>query len=183
MKALPTLLIFSALLVAVTGCGKKNESGKSSGVCLQYGVNGQCSSYSQNSYTSGAGINLSGLLSQIPCEAGQYGYGNAGRSQQNLQVQTATIAKRGQSYLGVTSMGDIAIVTGNGTTNATMAVYICGGQMMGQITGPVLLGEYTTPSCPITTITAATLGGNQPIFFRDPRFGRGMNRIPFSFCQ
>jgi hypothetical protein len=182
MKALPTLLIFSALLVAVTGCGKKNESGRNNGVCLQYNVNGQCSSFSSNSYTSGNNVNLNGILSQIPCES-QYGYGNVSRSQQNLQVQTATIAKRGQSYLGVTSMGDIAIVTGNGTTNAQMTVYICGGQMMGQVTGPVLLGEYTTPSCPITTITAATLGGMQPIFFRDPRFGRGMNRVPFSFCQ
>lgn len=186
MKALPKLLILSAVL-AFAGCGKNNESGKSSnrGVCLQYNVNGACSAYSSGTYVSGNNINLSGFLSQIPCEMGMNGYPTAGgRTQQTIRVQTNSLATRGQSYLGITSLGDIAIVTGDGTHNPPMTVFLCPGQVMGQLTAPVLLGEFTTATCPIKTITAATLAnGYTQIRFRDPRFGRGTTGQPFSFCR
>lgn len=189
MKVLPKFLIFSAILAAAMGCGKNNESGKSNngGICLQYGVNGQCSAYSTGVYTSGNNINLSSLVSQIPCESsgGYMPVGNIGRTQQMVQVQTRTIATAGQSYLGVTSMGDIAIVVGNGTMNAQMQVFLCPGQAMGQLMAPVTLGEYTDPACPIKVITAASLSGYNglAVNFRDPRFGRGMSGTPFSFCH
>ena len=186
MKALSNILICAAVLAAFTGCGKKNESGKNnSGICMQYGVNGQCSAYSTGQYTSGNNVNLQPMLQQIPCESSGYGYGGvAARTQHNIQVQTASIATAGQSYLGVTSMGDIAIVVGNGTMNPQMQVFLCPGQAMGQLAAPVKLGEYTDPACPIKVIEDADLMGYGPIIgFRSPRGGRGMTGQPFPFCH
>ena len=182
MNALPKILIFAAVLAAIASCGKANESGKSntgifnSSYCASY-TNGQCAQFNTT--------NLSQLMTQIPCENGVNGGINNGmiRSQQIIQVQTATLAQSGQSYLGVTSMGDVAIVVGNGTMTAQMTVFVCPGQTIGQSSRVVTLGEFTSQACPIKTITAASLFGNPGLNFRDPRFGRGTTGMPFPFCR
>ena len=180
MKGFSTLLILSAVL-ALTGCGKENESGKSgnSGVCLQYGVNGQCSNYS--SYTAGYSgtVNLSGIVSQIPCYGSNYG-GVVNRSQVTIPVQTTTLASAGQSYLGVTSLGDIIIVQGTGSYQAQATIFMCNGQQVSQQMGAVQLGEYTDAACPIKVVTVATFNGGMTRF-RDPR--DGLPTQQFSFCH
>jgi asparagine synthetase A len=185
MKRFPTLLILTALL-ALTGCGKENESGKSNknGICTSY-LNGVCNAYASNYNVGVSGdINLNNVVSQIPCEMSQYGY-NVTRTQQNIQVTTASRTTPGQSYLGVTSLGDIAIIIGNGSTTTQMTMFLCsgagsyGGQVGAGVT-QALLGEYTTMGCPIKTITAANYGASS---FRSPVYGRGTTGQKFSFCQ
>lgn len=186
MKWFPILLILSALL-AITSCGKENESGKSSqnGICTSY-LNGVCNGYASNYNVGVSGdINLNNVIGQIPCEMSQYGY-NVTRTQlPPVQVITATRTTPGQSYLGITSLGDIAIIAGNGSTNTQMVMFVCSGAgsyPVGQAGGIVqaLLGEYTTMGCPIKTITAANYGASS---FRSPIFGRGTSGQKFSFCQ
>lgn len=185
MKGFPTLLILTALL-AMAGCGKENESGRSNngqGICTSY-LNGVCNAYSSN-YNAGysGDVNLNTIVSQIPCEMSQYGY-NVTRTQQTVQVTTASRTTPGQSYLGVTSLGDIAIIVGNGSTTTQMTMFLCSGA--GNFAGGVggvtqaLLGEYTTMACPIKTITAANYGYSS---FRSPVYGRGTTGQKFSFCQ
>lgn len=180
MKGFSTLLILFAVL-ALAGCGKENESGKSgsgTGICLQYGVNGACSQYS--AYTTGlqsGSININSIVAQIPCEFG------GSRIQVTGTAYTSSFTTPGQAYLGVTSMGDIAIIQGAGSKTSQMVVFLCQSGVAQPAAGTfqvnATLGEFS--SCAgLKTITSATL--SQTLRFRDPVYGRGTTGQPFSFC-
>lgn len=180
MKGFPTFLILATALV-LASCGKNNESGRNSGICTQY-VGGNCSAYSSFNPGMSGEINLSQVVNQIPCI-----YGNMGRSQVTVQVQTASRTTPGQQYLGTTALGDIAIIIGNGSMTTQATLFLCGGQMGGYnpgmgMGGYAKLGEYTTMSCPIKTITEFTYGNS---FFRTPAGGIGLPPAvqPYSFCR
>lgn len=198
MKALPTILIFSALLVAVTGCGKKNESGKSTNrSCVSYGTNGQCSAYMSNvnSNYSMNGISLNQVQQENPCILSNGYYGQSNNLQRQVmqtrvQVQTnpnvpPTIVPRGDMYVGVTSMGDVAAVIGDGTANPLFVGYLCPRPVSGQGTlyPQILVGAATV--CAFKYITAANIifpDGTQANF-RALSPGGSSNRQKFTFCQ
>lgn len=192
MKAVSQILIFSLLLVAL-GCGKENESGKSGGICLQYGMNGQCSQYSAYSnYGLSGNVNLNGILSQIPCEQQMFN-GNTwqmpqmnmgmGRIQLAGTVQLSQNTTPGQSYIGITSTGDIAILQGNGQRSVQATFFLCqngsistGGHinvpnpnMVGRLN---TIGEFSTSCGTMKVITS--LSTDSLHNFRSPQFGLGM---------
>jgi len=111
-----TLLTIMASLMV--GCGKDNKSG--GGSSNPYG-----------NFNTVAGSSASNVLSRLgqeyPCTTSQYSGG--GSSQQRIRttvsnLQNSMVHNSGSYYVGVTTEGDIAIVSGqNGY--ATMEVYAC----------------------------------------------------------
>ena len=197
MKAFPKLLIFSAILAAIAGCGKNNESGKSgSKSCAAFGANGQCSAYVSNinSNYSMNGVNLNQVQQENPCilSGGYFGQTNMQRQviQTRVQVQTnpnvpPTIVPRGDIYVGVTSMGDVAAVVGDGTMNPTFVAYLCPRPVSGTGTlyPQILVGAAT--QCAFKYITAANVvfPDGTMANFRALSPGGSSNRQKFSFCQ
>lgn len=197
MKALPKVLIFSAILAAIAGCGKSNESGRSgSQSCISYGLNGQCSAYMSNINSPYAmnGVNLNQVQAENPCilQGGYGGQVNLQRQmmQTRVQVQTnpnvpPTIVPRGDIYVGVTSFGDVAAVVGDGTANPLFVGYLCPRPVSGQGTlyPQILVGAATV--CAFKYITAANMvfpDGSQANF-RALSPGGSSARQKFSFCQ
>jgi len=184
MKSLYHCLILSLLLAAI-GCGKENESGKSGGVCLQYGYNGQCNQYSNplgnwHNYNLNAIVN--GIQSQCP-------YGR--------QQLSGTVISQGsdpnQLYLGVTSVGDILIVQGTGQQTSQYTLIICGGGMMnGGVNGGMMnggqlqanLGAYATCGRIKPAFASINVGGIQKNF-RDAAGGSigGIYVPPLPICS
>lgn len=190
MKALPKLLIFSAILAAIAGCGKGNESGKTSnrqGPCMAFGSNGQCSAY-MSGYNSTSAVNPNQVLQENPCITG-------GQRQSTppiqVQVQTnpnvqPTIVPQGDIYVGVTSYGDVAFVMGNGTNRPTFVAHLCQRPVSGQgnLYPQILVGAAT--QCAFKYITAANIvfpDGSQANFRALSPGGSSNNHQKFSFCQ
>lgn len=198
MKALPKVLIFSAILAAIAGCGKGNESGKGPGTraCVAYGANGQCNAYVSN-YNSGYamnGVSLNQVQQENPCilSGGYNGQGNMNRQlmQTRVQVQTnpnvpPTIVPKGDMYVGVTSMGDVAAIIGDGTMNPTFVAYLCPRPVSGQgmLYPQILVGAATV--CAFKYITAANISFPDGTManFRALSPGGSSARQKFSFCQ
>ncbi len=205
MKALPKLLFFSAVL-ALAGCGKDNQSGRStSGIynsqyCVSYTPNGQCAQYQNysignyNSPYSYQGIGLNQVQAENPCILGNFGsmYGqypsNWVQPQMNRQVistrvNIGTVVPQGEVYVGVTSFGDVAAIVGDGSPSPTFVAYLCPRPISGQGTlmPQIKIGSYS--SCRINPITAANMvfpDGTQANF-RWPQGGSSAGR-KFSFC-
>jgi hypothetical protein len=188
MKALPKVLIFTAILAAIAGCGKSNESGRSGvqGPCISYGSNNQCNGYASGYTANGAGINPNQVLQENPCIMG----GGRQVIQTQVQVQTnpnvpPTIVPQGDLYVGVTSYGDVAFVMGNGSANPTFIAHLCQRPVSGQgmVMPQILVGAATV--CAFKYITAANVrfpDGSQANF-RALSPGGSSARQKFSFCQ
>ena len=196
MRVVPKLIIFSALL-ALAGCGKDNESGKSkvpnhasNPICVQMGPNGQCAQYSQvqmnsNSPYSYNGVSLNQVQAENPCIlSSSWGQSNMQRTVIQQQVNIGTIIVQGDMYVGVTSYGDVAAIIGNGTANPTFVAYMCPRPTGQGILYPqITIGAYT--NCAVKYITAANVNfpdGSQANF-RAPSPGGSSQRQKFSFCQ
>jgi hypothetical protein len=152
------------LAFAIAGCGKKNQSGKSSvpgpGVWNNLG-----STSVSNPYASTV-INENPCMSGLPRSTIQVGL--------NMQVAV------GGTYIGVTSEGDVAIVTSS-NGQGVLTAYICGRSSaasgQGQLTGnPVINRSY---NCQIDEITSARMilpsayGPQLVLNFRAIYFGHG----------
>ena len=153
---LSSILIF-AMAVSV-GCGKKNESGK--GNANPY--------YSQFGLTPGypAGVgNIPGSVSNpyaqqifqyLPCLNGQQRIGVG----IGLNMSVAVNA----TYVGITSEGDIAIVSSSGGQQAILSAYVCMRQEFGngQLAQPQVAGQRAAvgrslAGCLVDEVSAATL--------------------------
>lgn len=190
MKSLPQLLILAGLM-ALTGCGKNNESGRSNTnrTCVQYGMNGSCSAYMSNinSNYSANGVSLNTVQAENPCILGNgfYGGGNLARTQVSVPVNIGTVVARGDMYVGVTSFGDVAAIVGNGTSNPLFVAYLCprGTSGQGQLYPQITIGAYT--QCAVKYITSANMvfpDGSQANFRALSPGGSSAGRR-FSFCQ
>ncbi len=140
------------------------------------------------------GISLNQVQQENPCilQGGYMGQGNMQRQvmQTQVQVQTnpnvpPTIVPRGDMYVGVTSMGDVAAVIGNGTMTPTFVAYLCPRPVSGQgnLYPQILVGAATV--CAFKYITAANIvfpDGSQANF-RALSPGGSSARQKFSFCQ
>ena len=195
MKALPKLLILSAIM-ALAGCGKNNESGKSGGrysssYCVSYNANGQCAQYQSytvnnvNSPYSYNGVNLNTVQMENPCILSQsYGQTTVARTTVSVRVNIGTVVANNDMYVGVTTYGDVAAIIGNGTNQPLFVAYVCPRPVSGQgsLSPVITIGAYT--NCRAKPITAANMyfpDGSQANF-RDPKFGSSQQR-PFTFCQ
>lgn len=166
MKSMGFYLLTLALLAFLGACGKNNESGKNS---WQYG----------NPYYSGQnpylGIgqlpqNIQALANNYSCIGGYQGqiypgYPGAPQFQANsrtvIQVPLtgSTIVSSMQPYIGVTSYGDIAMITSNGPGQPPVfTAYLCprgfAQQGQGQLIG-VKVGSNALRCRNVPSITAA----------------------------
>jgi hypothetical protein len=199
MKVISKLIILAAA-VAITGCGKDNQSGRSgSGVynssyCVSQGPNGQCSQYQNysvsniNSPYSFNGVSLNQVQMENPCilsGGGYYGQSTFNRQLVTTRVNIGTIVTRGDMYVGVTSFGDVAAVIGDGTPNPTFVAYLCPRPISGQgtLAPQITIGAYT--NCAVKYITAANIyfPDSTQANFRAPSPGGSSARTKFSFCQ
>jgi len=207
MKSISKLLILAAV-VALTGCGKDNQSGKSgSGVynsqyCVSYSPTGQCAQYQNytignyNSPYSFNGVSLNQVQMENPCILSNYGSmynsypGNwmqpsMQRQLVSTRVNIGTVVTRGDMYVGVTSFGDVAAIIGDGTPTPTFVAYLCPRPVSGQGTlyPQITIGAYT--NCAVKYITSANMvfpDGTQANF-RAPSPGGSSAKTKFSFCQ
>jgi len=107
----PTTLVLAVTMALIAaGCGKKNESGKSSyNPYSNYLGQGAALPAGANSYAS---LVFNGL----PCSNGQQRIG--------VQFGLNMAAAANSTYVGITSEGDIAVVTSN-AGQAVFSAYIC----------------------------------------------------------
>jgi hypothetical protein len=198
MNAVPKLILLSAVL-ALTGCGKNNQSGKSnsgiynSSYCVSYGPNGQCSQYQNysvsnfNSPYSFGGVSLNQVQMENPCilsGGGYYGQSTFNRQVVTTPVNIGTVVTQGDMYVGVTSFGDVAAIVGNGTATPTFVAYLCPRPISGQGTlyPQIKIGAYT--DCAVKYITAANMvfpDGTQANFRALSPGGTSL-KTKFSFC-
>lgn len=157
------ILILTTLLTLVVSCGKDNKSGQ--------GYSGQFNyaNVSNNPY-------VSTVMNENPCSTGLQRVG--------VQVpMTGFNVAPGSTYVGVTSEGDVAVVTSDGTYGVFTA-YVCGRSGMGgnsQLQPGVVINRSNY--CSIDEITSATMVigstyGNFTLNFRAIHYGRGS-----SLCQ
>lgn len=199
MKTKGMTFILLLALVMLTACGKKNESGKSQN---QWGFNPYTglSGTNPNSPYSYGGQTLNQVLQANPCISGFGGYNGYNNNQyqnQRLPIQVPLVnfpgvISPGDVYVGVTSYGDVAVVTGGAPGSPPMFIgYMCprsfaqGGQ--GQLMD-VKIGAYT--QCIFKPITAAIVAfpGGASANFRmldgGTSFGFSRNMFqPFPFCR
>ena len=143
-------------------------------------VNNINSNYSMN------GVSLNQVQQENPCISADGNADQANMQRQVIQtrIQVQTIP-RGDIHVGVTSMGDVAAVIGDGTTNPMLVVYLCPrpGSGPGILNPQILVGATT--NCAFKYITAANVlfpDGSQANF-RALSPGGSSNRQKFSFCQ
>jgi hypothetical protein len=168
MKSLANILTLTAL-IALGGCGKDNESGKSnnpysnpyySGLQLpQIGT--------VNSPYSYGGISLNQIQLENPCISGYPGFPGTGVNNfvgqrivaQQVLTGYPTVIPPGDVYVGVTSYGDVAALVGQAAGQPPIFVaYLCprsfapNGQ--GQIMS-ITTGSYS--QCLFKPLTSATM--------------------------
>ena len=163
------------ILLAFTfvSCGANNTSGTGRRSARDNGAN--------NAGIAGFGTSsphIQTVMAENPCVSGQ------GRVTVTLPLQMNVATN--QTYVGVTSEGDVAVISNQGQPAMTM--YICQRYSLGQGQGQ-LLGNpaiASSPNCQVNEITAATVAlppamqGLPPLYlmFRAIYYGRGS-----SLCQ
>ncbi len=111
--ALLTLALFAG------ACGKKNESGKSSS--NQFG-----SSYSGVAPLNSSNPYVSQLFQQFPCQTG-YGSNSNQRTGVGVSVNIPLPNRPApnSTHVGVTTLGDIAVLTTDNSGRQVVSLYIC----------------------------------------------------------
>lgn len=164
MKRVVTIMFLGLALLG--GCGKNNESGKSSS-SLCNGL-GYCSSLG-NIGVGAIPTNVTNpyvklVFQSMPCTTG------GGRVGVQMALQQTVAANA--TYIGITSEGDIAMVTSSGG-QGILSAYLCQrpGLASGQLTrNPVL--NRSSAGCLIDEITAASMVAGQYVFaFRPIQYG------------
>ena len=187
MKSLSYSLVSLALLSLLAACGQDNESGKKNSYPYgnPYGTNG---SYP---YANPYGTYQNGSIPYAPVGNTGYSYGNVSvnevinrnpctttgqPSQNRIQSQFPltgfpTVIPANDIYVGVTSMGDVALLVGQGTIAPPLFItYMCqrGYTTTGQgQLSDLAFGSYSR--CNFKPITRATMylpGLPTPIYFR-----------------
>lgn len=181
MKSLSFLFLSLALLSLLAACGKDNESGKKNNYA--YGnpyYNGQYAAV--NSPYAYGNVSVNQVIQNHPCMT------TGAPSQNRLQAQFPltgfpTVIPVNDIYVGVTSVGDVAVLVGQGggqpplfVTYMCQRMYTANGQ--GQLSD-LAFGSYSR--CNLKPITRATMylpGSPTPLYFRWLDGGNSM-RQPF----
>lgn len=183
MKSFAFYLLHALLLVALIGCGKDNESGKGN-YTYQSGVNG----YGYNAINSPynyMGQSVNEIINHNPCITG---FNQQYRTTIQLPLTGfPTVIAPNEIYAGVTSLGDVALLVGQGAGQPPLFVaYVC--QRNGYSTGQgqlldIALGSYS--QCLFKPLTRATMvipGAVEPLYFRWLDGGTSQ-RTKFPFCR
>lgn len=203
MKSLGLGILHLAVLTALFGCGKENESGKKNQWYWgnQYGTGGYTNAVNINSpYRDRSGRTVNEVLAQNPCRGGLGNVGFPGfpsgglpQNYANMRIPIQipltsfpSVIAPGDIYVGVTSYGDVAAVVGQAINQPPLFVgYLCPrsfapsgqGQLMG-----VKIGAYT--QCIFKPIVASTIvfpgGGTADFRWLDGGTSMGTR---FNFCR
>ena len=176
-------------LVLLASCGKDNESGKSNN---GYYPGGYGNPYTTpmpgygniNSPYAYGGVSVNQIFQHHPCTV------TPGLPQARMTVQLpVTLGNRYLAstdfFVGVTSVGDVAVLVGQNSNQALLIGYLC--QRSIPLSQPTLLDlAYSASSqCVFKQLTRATIGLPglpTPLFFR-PLEGRSSTGAPFPFCS
>ncbi len=150
MKAFPrsTPPLALALVMALAGCGKDNQSGKKSNGWNLFGSN--VSIPGMNSSVSAA------LFQSVQCTPGTT---NGSNQRVGVQIPLNFQLPPSQPYVGITLEGDLAFVTSSGG-RAVMTAYVCARPGMtnsGTMATNPVLGSASIGGCPFNQITMASL--------------------------
>jgi hypothetical protein len=155
-------LIHAVLLLGlVVACGKDNKSGQSNEYAYNNGYSGY-NAYGQPNFTgysnisspySYGGYSVNTILNENPC----MNYQSVGRIQIQVSLTSfPSVISSGDTYVGVTSYGDVGVIVGTGAAPLFVG-YICPRTVSsgnGQLTG-ISLGAYT--QCAFKPLVAANM--------------------------
>jgi hypothetical protein len=157
-------IFLTALMFLILSCGKENESGKSSTHTVP--EIGNPVSIPSTPYTY-QNVNVQEVLNQNPCVNGYAGISGMTQPYTNqrtqIQVQLTgfkTVVSPGDIFVGVTSYGDVAVVSGQAAGQPPLFVgYLCPRSFTQAGTGQLMNVEVgaNTPTCLFKPITAATI--------------------------
>lgn len=140
-------LLLSLLTLTLLGaCGKENKSGKSE---WNY-PHPSLDSLTQGNVPG----NIASLLTTVPCSDGS-------RSRQQMQLPMtgfSTVIPVSETYVGITSFGDVGVIYGQGSSAPTFIAYLCSRNFtnyQGSTLSNVRLGSYS--NCSFKPIPSATL--------------------------
>lgn len=149
--ALLTLALFAG------ACGKKNESGKSSGRFF-----GSVGTYTGVAPANSSNPYVQQVFSQVQCTTGGgYTGGNYNPNQRIGTGQQMNFAVApNATYVGITAEGDISVLTGDNAGRAVLSLYICPRALGG--TGAASMQQnpaygVTYHGCRMDQITSATV--------------------------
>lgn len=174
MKSLGLCILNVALLAMLVACGKDNESGKNSYsnpyYSNQYGT--ISSPYSSGSYS------VNSIISQTPCMT--TGYATQNRVQLQMTVALNGVLTANDTYVASTTMGDVAVLVGQGSNQALVVAYICQRGVTYQNQTPQILdlayGAQTICQVkPMNRLTLYVPGGVSPLYFRMIDYGTSQN--------
>lgn len=181
MKSLGLCLLNVALLAMLVACGKDNESGKNSYsnpyYSNQYGTISSPYSY--------GGYSINDVINQNPCITTGTG-ATQNRVQLQMTINLRTVLASNDLYVGVTSSGDVAVLTGQNSTQAVLTAYICQRGVTYSNGQPQLSGlTYgAAATCLLKPLIATLLvpGAYTPLYFRQLE---GLSSVgqKFSMCQ
>jgi hypothetical protein len=193
MKSLSYYLMSLALLSLLAACGKDNESGKKSNQYPHsngynypnyqnpyqnpYANNPQYPNTVNSPYMYG-NVSVNEVINRNPCMTG------GGRLQAQFPLMGfPTVIPANDIYVGVTSVGDVALIVGQGGGVPPLFVtYLCqrGYTQQGQgMLTDLAFGSYSRCNFkPITRATMTIPGSPTPLYFRWLDGGNSM-RQPF----
>lgn len=183
MKVFNHISLICLLSALLTACGGDNKSGKNNNHDGYYasgltgGINSNIPNYN--------GYSINQVLAENQCTNGL----NQRIEGAPVQVNIGGVIASGDIYVGVTSMGDVGVLVGNGTQAPTFVGYYCvrnqyyqnAGYMQSQVRS-MSLGAYTY--CQFKPIAAASvmLSDGSVANFRMLDYGNSRGQR-FTFCQ
>jgi hypothetical protein len=141
------LFVFSSLLI-LGACGEKNKSGQSGTESYWGGLN-------TGTYNGPAPLNTSnpyvaGIFQNLPCSAGGI---NAGSQRMGSGQLINMGVAFNSTYIGISTEGDIALVTSDQSGKAVLSLYLCPRPNLQSASASGLVINRSAVGCRIDEIT------------------------------
>ena len=168
------LLVLSSMLI-LAGCGDKNKSGGSGTDSYWGGLN-------TGTYSGPAPLNTSnpyvaGIFQTLPCSAGGFNTGN--QRMGSGQLINMSVAFN-STYLGISTEGDIALVTSDQSGQAVLSLYLCPRPNLQSASASGLVINRSAVGCRIDEITRLSVFSNglpAPINFFPADFNPQLRQV------
>ena len=186
MKSLSFYIMFLPMLSLLAACGKDNETGKKNNYAYGNPYYGTQHGTVNSPYQYG-NVSINEVINRHPCVT--TGQPNQARIQAQFPLTGfPTVIPVNDIYVGVTSVGDVAVLVGQGggqpplfVTYMCQRMYTANGQ--GQLSD-LAFGSYSR--CNLKPITRATMylpGSPTPLYFRWLDGGSSLGRpFPQPIC-